>query len=324
MLPMNLLRTVFALALVTLALPATALALPPGASTGEATNVTFTSATLNGAVNPNKEDTTYYFEYGTAPGTYTARTPDQFASGNAGKAAEADITGLTASTVYYFRLVATNKDGTDQGAEKTFTTSGSPYTLPPPAPAGITCLATPRVVVFGRTSVISGQLAPPNNTGVQVQLQQNPFPFTGGFKNVGALFPSDAAGKVAAPVKPGLHTRYLYVAKTSPPIACAAVEVLVRYRVGFSVDDTSVRRGQLVRFYGTVTPAHNARTVRIQRRTSKGYRTIARTTLRATTGGRSKYSRRIRVYRRGTYRVRMPADADHANGTSRTRTIRVP
>lgn len=220
--------------------------------------------------------------------------------------------------------MATNKDGTDFGADKTFTTPGSPYTLPPPGPASITCLATPRVVVFGRTTVISGQLAAPNNAGVQVQLQENPFPFTGNFKNLGAAFPSDATGKVAAPVKPGLHTRYLYVAKTSPPIACAPVQVLVRYRVGFSVNDTSVRRGQRVRFYGTVAPAHNGRTVRIQRRTSRGFRTVARTTLRATTGGRSKYSRRITIRRRGTYRVRMPADADHANGTSRRLTIRVP
>src|SRR5687767_11469394 len=70
--------------LALLATPGLAATAAPGASTGAATEVTATTATLNGVVNPNKEDTTYVFEYGltTAYGTTTA--PQTEVSGNAG------------------------------------------------------------------------------------------------------------------------------------------------------------------------------------------------------------------------------------------------
>src|SRR5947209_20161743 len=40
----------------------------PAAATGQATSVTQTAATLNGTVNPNGQDTTYSFQYGTSSG----------------------------------------------------------------------------------------------------------------------------------------------------------------------------------------------------------------------------------------------------------------
>src|SRR5215213_4937686 len=103
---MSALRLLFALGALFLLAAATALASAPGATTGEATDVTYQSATLNGVVNPNKEDTTYYFEYGTTT-AYGSRTPDAIATGNAGKDVTAAISGLTGTTVYHFRLVAT-------------------------------------------------------------------------------------------------------------------------------------------------------------------------------------------------------------------------
>ena len=68
-----------------LALPAAVATASPGATTRAATNVTATTATLNGTVDPNKQDTTYHFEYGktTAYGTSTpAQGP---VNGNSGK-----------------------------------------------------------------------------------------------------------------------------------------------------------------------------------------------------------------------------------------------
>jgi hypothetical protein len=41
---------------------------PPTASTGAASGVQVTQATLNGTVNPNGVDTHYYFQYGTSTG----------------------------------------------------------------------------------------------------------------------------------------------------------------------------------------------------------------------------------------------------------------
>ena len=298
--------------------------LPPGASTGEATNVTASSATLNGAVNPNKEDTTWWFEYGTTT-AYGSKTADVVAPGsNSGNAVSADITGLQPGTVYHFRLVAKSAGGTDFGADKTFTTTGQPYTLPPGPPANaITAAATPVTITFGRTAVISGAVSGSGNAGVQLQLQENPYPYTGNFKNT-LTATTDATGKYTFSVKPGLHTRYQVVAKTSPPVTSPLVQVFVRYRITFRVNDSVVSRGQRVRFSGFVSPAHDGRVVRIQRRTSTGsYRTVARATLRRATGGRSAYSKTIRIYRKGTYRVRLSGHSDHATGTSSRRTIRI-
>ena len=59
----------------------------------------------------------------------------------------------------------------------------------------------------------------------------------------------------------------------------------------------------------------------IQRRTSTGtFATVRRTRLRAASRC-SVYSRRLRVFRDGTFRVVVAADASHARGFSRTRSL---
>ena len=52
--------------------------------------------------------------------------------------------------------------------------------------------------------------------------------------------------------------------------------------------------------------------------------TIARPLLRDAGTARSTYSRRVRVFRDGVYRVKVAGDADHVNGFSRARSINVP
>ena len=85
-----------------------------------------TSATLNGSVNPKRLATTYHFEYGTTT-SYGSSTSDTSAgSGTSSVAASAGLTGLTASTTYHFRLVATNAAGTTTGSDLTFTTGAVP------------------------------------------------------------------------------------------------------------------------------------------------------------------------------------------------------
>lgn len=187
----------------------------PGASTGVATSITSTSATLNGVVNPHKEATTYAFEYGTTT-AYGARTPDATVSGNAGKDVNATVTGLTPNTVYHYRLVATNPSGADAGADLTFTTAAS-YTLPPT----ITIAAVPATVRFGSTSTISGQLTNAA-VGTTVTLQQSPHPFTA-FTDVGTPVATDATGAYAFTVTPGLNTRYRVVAQSTPPVTSVEV-----------------------------------------------------------------------------------------------------
>ena len=98
--------------------------MPPAVTTGSATSVTSSSATLNGTVNPNGSSTTYYFQYGTSTSYGSTTTTTSAGSGSSSVSASASLTGLTSSTTYY-RLVATNSGGTGYGGQEWFTTSGS-------------------------------------------------------------------------------------------------------------------------------------------------------------------------------------------------------
>jgi hypothetical protein len=78
-------------------------------------------------------------------------------------------------------------------------------------------------------------------------------------------------------------------------------------RVTLRVDHRRPSRGQRVRFFGSVRPQHDGRIVQLQRRGGGGrYRTIARTRLRDAGDARSTFRRRLRVFRDGVYRARVP------------------
>lgn len=100
----------------------------PTATTGQATNVTATSATLNAIVNPNGLKTSVYFEWGTTPLYGNATLPQPVGSGMEDVNVSAELTGLSPSTTYYFRVVATNSAGTTHGLVSSF------RTLPLPSP----------------------------------------------------------------------------------------------------------------------------------------------------------------------------------------------
>ena len=298
----------------------------PTATTNAASTLTSTSATLNATVFPNKNATTYYFQYGTtaAYGTQTANQGP--VDGNAGKSVSAHVSGLTPSTTYHFRVVATSSAGTSFGSDATFTTTAS-YGLPT-SPA-VTISSTPRSVTFGRATTIAGQVTGTGNAGVKVTLEANPYPYTGGFKPTSLTTTTTATGAYSLAVTPGVNTRYLVIAKTKPPVTSAQTAVAVRVKVILRLSTLRPAIGHLVRFSGTVTPAHNGKVAQIQRRTSTGaWKTVASVTLVAGTPVNgipvSKFSKRLRISRDGTYRVRVnPKDGDHAAGTSPTRRVRV-
>ena len=89
-------------------------------TTNAATNVTSSSATLNGTVNPNGLTTAVHFEYGTTT-NYGHITANRNYSGNTTQNVSANITGLRPNTTYHFRLVGTNNGGTSYGSDRTFT-----------------------------------------------------------------------------------------------------------------------------------------------------------------------------------------------------------
>ncbi|HVL95575.1 MAG TPA: hypothetical protein VM266_06910 [Solirubrobacteraceae bacterium] len=205
--------------------------------------------------------------------------------------------------------------------------AAAPVVAAPPDNA-VNVVAKPKTVVFGKSTVLSGQVTGSGNGGVSVTLQSTPAPYTEGFKNVGNPVTTDANGFYSFTVTPQVNTRYRVTAKAKPTVESAPVEVLVRPRVTLRVSDKTPRRGQRVRFAGVVTPAHDGAQARIQRRTRSGWRTLKTTTLAAATPvegvTRSRYSVRMRVRRDGRYRAFVvTGDADHAPGRSRARRLRV-
>lgn len=107
----------------------------PGITT-PASGVSATAAMLNGVVTPGGTDTTYTFEYGTAPAYGSSTTVTDAGSGDAAELVQAALTGLKSSTTYYYRLDTTAGGVTSDGPQQTFTT------LAPPAPAGMTLATT--------------------------------------------------------------------------------------------------------------------------------------------------------------------------------------
>ncbi len=114
-----------------------AAAAAPLATTQAASNVTATTAALNGSVNPEGGATSVSFVYGTdrtlTTGT-TTTTAQQIASGTSAVLVNAALTGLQPNTTYYFKVVATNSVGTTVGSISNFTTAAAPQ---PPPPAEI-------------------------------------------------------------------------------------------------------------------------------------------------------------------------------------------
>lgn len=103
-----------------------ALALSPGVATQPATSVGETTATLNGKVNPNGLETKIYFEYGTTT-SYGSKTAEvNVGSGTTTLEKAQGVSGLKPNTLYHFRIVASNADGSSQGIGRTFTTGGPP------------------------------------------------------------------------------------------------------------------------------------------------------------------------------------------------------
>src|SRR5207248_6920291 len=93
----------------------------PVVTTNPATLIASFSATLNGSVDPHGLATSIHFQYGTTT-SYGLSTAPQSHTGNTYLNVSANISSLSATTVYHFRIVATNSAGTTFGSDRTFTT----------------------------------------------------------------------------------------------------------------------------------------------------------------------------------------------------------
>ena len=183
---------------------ATATATPPPTptpvpivATNPATNVASFSATLNGSLNPRGATTTVSFQYGLTT-SYGSTTPMQTQTGNTARPISAAITGLSASHVYHFRIVAHNGGGTVFGADRTFTTltaTGPPIVATSPATLIASSSATLNGSVdpHGLTTSVSFQYGTTTSYGSTTPMQSR----TGNaFLNVSANISGLAANTV--------------------------------------------------------------------------------------------------------------------------------
>jgi hypothetical protein len=279
---------------------------PPTAYTGQATVITLSSATLAGSTYPNNQETAYYFQYGqtTAYGLQTQTT-----GAGGGKQTihvVAALSGLATYTTYHYRLVAVNAAGTTYGQDRSFTTKKVPLTF--------TVLPLKRQV-YGTPISVSGTLAGTGSGSEPVILQANPFPFLGGFKDVGSQGVTDAEGgfsfEVGAPLR---NTQFRVSTVEQTPVKSRVVVALVAVRVTLHVRGAG--RPGFVRFFGTIAPAQPGATVQLQRIGVGGRSsTVGGTLVTSRDRLASRFSSRLRVRHRGFYRadVRVVSGAQVSN-----------
>ncbi len=97
----------------------------PSATTWDAADITTSSATLRGAVNPNGASASYAFWWGTSSSSLDNHTDlVSLSAGTSSVSVTANLTGLSPNTTYYYRIGAVNTAGSNYGTIKSFATSG--------------------------------------------------------------------------------------------------------------------------------------------------------------------------------------------------------
>ena len=303
---------------VALLAPATASAASkPGVRTGAVANVTFNSATLNGRVDPNQADTTYFFRYGTTRVFTNDTAMTAVGAGNSFVGVSVTIAGLAPATRYHYRLVAQNRLGTTLGEWRTFTTRRQPL--------GVTLAANPNPVVPGGSTTLAGQLTGTNNANRDVVLQSNPFPYTQGFLNVGNPLVTDAAGNFSFPVlSVPVNTQFRVVLAQRPEVASPIVVVGAALQVTTKTKKVARHRHSVsVRFSGTITPQNDGGRVSIQKFRGGTWVEIGHTSARDAGSTHSVFRTRKRLFRSGQFRAVAETEGQYVSGAGRAIFIKV-
>jgi hypothetical protein len=202
--------SVFALVSILLALvaPAAMGASEPAVSTGNATAITFTWATLNGTINPEGQATSYYFEYGTTTSYGSQTTTAEAGSGTADVGVSGQSASLAPDTTYHYRLVATNASGTTLGSDVSFKTPT------PPAPLA----ATGRPAAVTETTATLTGTVDPKGPSTSYFFQYGKSTAYGSQTPAGSVGPGTETVAVSAaigPLTPNTTYHYRLVARSA-------------------------------------------------------------------------------------------------------------
>ncbi len=102
----------------------------PLVTTDPITNLTLSSVTLNGTLNPNGSATTYSFQWGATTGYGNTADGRSAVNGKNNVAVTTNLSGLSSNSTYHYRLVATNSSGTTYGLDMTFSALDAPIKPP--------------------------------------------------------------------------------------------------------------------------------------------------------------------------------------------------
>jgi hypothetical protein len=236
------------------------------------------SVTLDGTVNPDGHETSWYFQYGTTPAYGTSTKV-----GGAGRSMDdvdvaRAIADLIPNTVYHFRLVAVSVDGTTVGSDTSFETPGPSLS------------SSSSAVNFGTMVTLSG-IVPSGATNETVAIygQTAADPSFVEFATV----LTGANGAWAYVVQPGIATNYkaIWHSEISPTISIG---------VSPAVTLREPSHGRFVAFVKAES-RFNGRLVRLQRLEHGVWRTIAARRLNADSSASFRPSlpagrSRLRVY----------------------------
>jgi CSLREA domain-containing protein len=124
---------------------------PPTATTGAASAITPTGATLSGtAGNPAVLAGTATFAFGTTTSYGHTASAGSATAGSSSAPVSAGATALTPNTTYHYRLIVTTTDGTATGADQTFKTPAAPTTT------SVSC--TPRSLAPGHSAACTANV----------------------------------------------------------------------------------------------------------------------------------------------------------------------
>jgi hypothetical protein len=311
-------RLILSLLVIALSLvvgTASALAAKPKVTTDPATDITPIGATLHGTADPRGVASSAFFQYGTTK-SYGKKTAVQSAGVAPGAfPIAAGVTGLKSSTTYHFRIVAENADGTVNGPDRAFKTA-APTTTP---------VFTPNPVTYGDPVSVSGTIVGSGSNGAQVSLFGRAFPFTDPLTQFGNTVVADANGSYLFILSNALSTAQFEVhAKTNPAFTSSIQTLEVASKISLYVKG-KVKKGHKVRFHGIVAPGQDGIVVEIQKRKRDGtFGVFGHTTLKHRGDGRSSYSVRKKLNRRGIFiAVVKSAGGAVVPGASRAHSIRV-
>lgn len=295
---------------------ATAAVTRPTATTGGASNVGQSGASLNATVNPNGGATGYFFQYGTSRVYDGGQTPLALVgSGTRAVKVTQPVGGLAPATTYHYRVVAQNPKGRVFGRDRTFKTLRQPL--------GVSLAGNPNPVRAGSGTTLAGTLTGTNHANRQVLLQSNPWPYSQGFLPAGNNQVTDANGNFAFPILAvDVNTQFRVLMPQKPEVVSPVVLLGTRVRVTRHVRVRRGSRSGVIRFSGSLLPAMDGTQVLIQKFIGGKWKNIASTSARHASSSRSSYVKSVRQRHPGRYRVYHNAPEPHVPNSSRTVRVR--